>query len=139
MGVVYGRSLAANLIQQGKYDEAIAEATRAITQSEVDVIAWFDRACARTALGQHVEAVADIEAAVKHDDGLDELDLDVVDDAYFTALLSVARAMPTGAAGASYLVRYRELFPTGAHLGDVVEWQARLRGEVELKPIVIER
>ena len=136
---IYGRSKAAKLIQEGRYQEAIEAATAAFAAEGSDASALFDRAAAHTALGQHDDAVADLEAALAADAGTGELDMDLVDDAYFTALLEVARQGNVGAAGAAGLDRYRQVLPRGQHHGDVTTWQKRLRGELPPSVIVKER
>ena len=139
MGGVYGRSKAGQLVQQGHYEQAVAEASAAIERDAADVESRVDRAQAYAALDRHAEAAADLEAAVRLDPGDGDIDLDFVDDSYFSALLGVARAQPSAAAGATTLDRYRTLFPRGQHHQDVSEWQSRLRGDKAPPMIIKER
>jgi hypothetical protein len=61
------------------------------------------------------------------------LDDDMLDDAYFSALLGAARALAASdvAAGCDKLARYATRFPEGRHVGDAGDWQKRLRGELK--------
>lgn len=143
MGGIYGRSKVAKLIQEGNYDEAVAWATSMIERAAGDAETHVERAQAYAALGRHAEAARDLERAVALDAGAGDLDLDSLDDAYFTALLMVARrkAMTSPSEGADLLSRYAATFapPRGQHHRDVEEWQRQLRGEVAAEVIVKER
>jgi tetratricopeptide (TPR) repeat protein len=127
----YGMSFAAKLTEQGKYDEAVAEATRAIERDEEDPEPLVERAAALTLLERYAPAAADFERALALDAEADVIDIDVVDDAYFSALLGAARAEPSVDAGVAQLARYRAILPEGRHLRDADEWARRLRGELK--------
>ena len=87
----YGMTFAAKLIQQGKYAEAVEEASRAVARDEEDPAALVDRASAYAWLERYPEAVRDLEAALALDQVAGVLESDVVDDAYFSALLGAAK------------------------------------------------
>ena len=91
----YGMSFAAKLTEEGKYAEAIVEATRAAARDDEDPTPLFERAAAHAWLEQYPEAVADLEAAMVLDEAAGVLEMDVVDDAYFSALLGAAKAEAT--------------------------------------------
>src|ERR1017187_9041568 len=88
----YGMSFAAKMIEQGKYAEAIEEATRAVARDEEDPVPLVERASAYAWLERYPEAVEDLEAAIALDESAGVLEIDVVDDAYFSALLGTAKA-----------------------------------------------
>ena len=87
----YGMSFAAKMIQEGKYAEAIEEATRAVARDEEDPAPLVERASAYSWLERYPEAVKDLEAAIALDETAGVLETDVVDDAYFSALLGAAK------------------------------------------------
>ena len=128
----YGMSQTALLIQQGKYEAAIEEATREIAKEEKEPAHFLERAQALAILDRHAEAVADLETAIRLDED-EVLDADRVDDEYFSALLGVAKkeAAASVAAGVARLGRYREILPEGSHKKDAEDWQKRLRGELK--------
>ena len=129
----YGMSQAATLIQAGKYQEAIEEATRAIARGEDNPEYFVERAHALSILERYPEAVADLEAALRLDAEAAVLDTDRVDDDYFSALLGAAKkeAVSSVEAGVTRLARYREVLPEGSHLKDAEDWRRRLRGELK--------
>jgi tetratricopeptide (TPR) repeat protein len=131
MGHQYGRSQAAVLIDAGDYEEAVAAATEAIGREPAYSEHWFERASALASLDRYAEAAGDFEKAHELDAGSQVLEEDVIDDAYFSALLGAARAEAQSdvARGCATLERYRGRFPDGRHGDDVGEWQERLRGE----------
>jgi Flp pilus assembly protein TadD len=126
----YGMTFAAKLIQQGKYAEAVEEASRAIARDEEDPSALVDRASAYAWLERYPEAVRDLEAALALDQMAGVLESDVVDDAYFSALLGAAKleAQTSIEAAARTLGRYKTVLPDGRHLEDAALWPDRLRG-----------
>ena len=126
MAGIYGESFASKLITAGKYEEAIAEATRAISQEESNPESWFERATANAWLERYTAAVLDFERALELDVAEGILETDAVDDAYFSALLGEAKAV-----GADRLTRYAEVLPKGRHLKDALDWARRLRGELK--------
>jgi len=126
---MYGRSRASKLVDEGRFEEAIEEATRAAAGDPDDPEPLVDRAHARIGLDHHAEAVRDLEAALRLDEAAAVLDTPLVDDAYFSALLGWAR-QADGEEGVARIARYRDVMPSGAHLADVETWTRRLRGEV---------
>jgi hypothetical protein len=125
----YGKSFAAKLTEEGKYAEAIVEATRAAERDDEDPTPLFERAAAHAWLEQYPEAVADLEAAMVLDEAAGMLEMDFVDDAYFSALLGAAKAQAQTSmdAAAQTLARYKTVLPGGRHLADAEAWPDRLR------------
>ena len=125
----YGMTFAAKLIQQGNYAEAVEEATRAVMRDEEDPAPLVDRASAHAWLEQYAEAVKDLEKALELDKEAGVLEIDTVDDAYFSALLGAARAEARTSVetATSTLARYRSVLPSGRHLDDADAWPERLR------------
>jgi tetratricopeptide (TPR) repeat protein len=130
MGHQYGRSQAAVLIDAGEYEEAVTAATQAIGVEPANSEHFFDRASALVNLERYADAIGDFERARTLDRETQVLEDDVVDDAYFSALLGAARAQDI-AAGCATLDRYRAQFPDGRHVADAADWQKRLRGELK--------
>ena|SRR6266542_4382092 len=129
MGHQYGRSQAAVSIDAGNYEQAVASATQAIAGEPGYSEHYFERASALVNLERYEEAAADFEKARSLDGESQVLEEDVVDDAYFSALLGAARGQEV-AAGCRTLERYHSQFPEGRHVSDVRDWQKRLRGEL---------
>ena len=125
----YGISFAQKLLDEGKFDEAVAAATTAIAREPDDPEPLFERATAYSNLDKYLEAAADYERALQLDQQAGVLDNDVLDDAYFSALLGAARAEAVED-GVRRLQRYAQIFPEGRHLDDARDWQKRLRGEL---------
>ena len=126
----YGMTFAAKLIEQGKYAEAVDEATKAIARDDEDPAALVDRAMAHSWLEQYPEAVRDFEAALQLDEETGVLEIDLVDDAYFSAVLGAARAEAKTSIDVALqtLARYAARLPAGRHLDDArVVWPERLR------------
>jgi tetratricopeptide (TPR) repeat protein len=125
----YGMSFAAKMIQEGKYAEAVEEATRAAARDDEDPAPLVERASAYAWLERYREAVADLEAAIALDETAGVLETDVVDDAYFSALLGAAKAeaKTSPESAAQTLARYATILPGGRHLADAVAWPERLR------------
>jgi len=125
----YGMSFAAKMIEQGKYAEAVEEATRAVARDEEDPAPLVERASAYAWLERYPEAVTDFEAAIALDETAGVLETDVVDDAYFSALLGAAKveAKSSLATATATLGRYQGVLPAGRHLADAVAWPDRLR------------
>jgi tetratricopeptide (TPR) repeat protein len=126
----YGMTFAAKLIQEGKYAEAVEEASRAVARDDEDPAALVDRASAYAWLERYSDAVRDLEAALALDQTAGVLELDVVDDAYFSALLGAAKAeaLTSIEAAERTLGRYKTVLPDGRHLEDAALWPERLRG-----------
>jgi tetratricopeptide (TPR) repeat protein len=125
----YGISFAQKLLDEGKYQQAADEATKAIAAAPDDPEPFFERAQAYANLDRYVEAAADYEQALRLDEEAQVLQTDFLDDAYFSALLGAARQEPV-ADGVARLDRYARTFPEGRHLADARDWQKRLRGEL---------
>ncbi len=125
----YGMTFAAKFIEQGKYAEAVEEATRAFERDEDDPAPLVERATAYAWLEQYSAAVNDFEAALALDGSAGVLEIDVVDDAYFSALLGAAKieARTSLDSAVLTLARYRRVLPGGRHLADAELWPARLR------------
>jgi tetratricopeptide (TPR) repeat protein len=125
----YGMSFAAKMIQEGKYAEAIEEATRAAGRDEEDPTPLLERANAYALLERYPDAVKDLEAAIALDETAGVLETDVVDDAYFSALLGAAKlqARTSLDAATQTLARYATILPGGRHLADAAAWPDRLR------------
>jgi tetratricopeptide (TPR) repeat protein len=122
----YGMSFARTHIETGDYEEAVAAATRAIEDGDAGPEPLVDRATALELLERYAEAVRDFEAAIRKNQADQEVDPFMLDDAYFSALVSAARA----ACDDETLDRYAAVLPDGAHLAESREWQRRVRGEL---------
>ena len=131
MGHQYGRSRAAVLIDAGEFAAALQAATEELAREPENSEHCWDRASALALLERYDEAVADFERAQQVDAKTSVLDDDMLDDAYFSALLGAARAQTDVAAGCQMLQRYGARFPAGRHLQDAQDWQKRLRGELK--------
>jgi Flp pilus assembly protein TadD len=128
---VYGRSFASKLIQDGKYEQAITEATKAIALEDDNPEHYADRAAACVQLGRDLEAVGDFKKALELDQVTNILETDLIDDDMFSALLAAARAESDKEKGCALLASYRETLPKGRHLADVDTWTKRLRGQLQ--------
>jgi hypothetical protein len=73
--------------------------------------------------------VKDLESAIALDETAGVLETDVVDDAYFSALLGAAKleARTSLEAATQTLSRYETILPGGRHLADAAAWPDRLR------------
>ncbi|HXU67713.1 MAG TPA: hypothetical protein VN947_00215 [Polyangia bacterium] len=136
MGHQYGRSRAAVYNEAGEFEAALQASTEEIAREADNSEHHLDRATALAALERYDEAVEAFEHAQELDRESAVLDDDMLDDAYFSALLGAARATattaPTNVATAcEKLTRYAGRFPSGRHLTDAVDWQKRLRGELK--------
>ena len=131
MGHQYGMTRAATLIEAGEFEAAVQAASEEITREGENSEHWWDRGSAFAALERYDEAVADFERAKDVDQKSGVLDDDMLDDAFFSALLGGARATANIADGCAKLDRYATLFPSGRHVQDAADWQKRLRGELK--------
>jgi len=131
MGHQYGMSRASVLNEAGEFAAALEAATQEIAREAENSEHYWDRASALSSLERYDEAVAEFERAKQVDAVSQVLDDDMLDDAYFSALLGGARAMADVTAGCAKLERYLTLFPSGRHVEDVSDWQKRLRGELK--------
>jgi len=132
MGGRYGMSFASELNEEGRHDEAIVEATKAIEAGDATAEPFIDRATAYDLLERHGEAVADFERAIEVNEVARSVDADMLDDAYFSALVCSGKklAETSKEAAAAAIGRYVQLLPRGRHVNDVEQWQARMRGEL---------
>lgn len=121
----YGMSFAAKLLEEGKYEEAVVEATKAVDKQPENPLPLCDRAAAYDALERPAEAVADYEKAFALEVEAQVMETDVVDDQYFNAVINAATAAGKSGAGA-WLDRYKRTLPEGGHLEEIDEWRARL-------------
>lgn len=128
----YGMSFAKKHIEEGDFDEAVRVTTEEIDAGTASPEAFVDRATALDLLERHEEAATDFERAIAMDRTERQLTLEDVDDAYFSALASSAeKTMRTSPAKAlATLARYAVCLPEGRHVGDVAEWNKRVRGEL---------
>ncbi len=133
MGHQYGMSRAAVYNEAGEFEAALQAATEELARERENSEHWWDRATALAALERYDEAVADFEHAKEADAATSVLDDDMLDDAYFSALLGAARAVAATdvSAGCAKLQRYATRFPSGRHVSDASDWQKRLRGELK--------
>jgi tetratricopeptide (TPR) repeat protein len=125
-------SFASELNEEGRHDDAIAEATKAIDAGDATPEPLIDRATAYDLLERHAEAVADFERAIEANQAALSVDANMLDDAYFSALVAAGKkeAETSKDAAAAGVGRYARLLPKGRHVKDAAEWQKRLRGEV---------
>lgn len=131
MGHQYGMSRAAVLNDAGEFEAAVQAATEEIAREPHNSEHLWDRGSALASLERYDEAVADFERAKVVDAKTSVLDDDMLDDAYFSALLGAARALADVPAGCAKLERYVTLYPAGRHVQDMSDWQKRLRGELK--------
>jgi tetratricopeptide (TPR) repeat protein len=125
-------SFAAELIEQGKYEEAVDAATRAIEERAGDPEPFADRAAAYDNLERYAEAAADLERALALNAVERVIDHDDLDDAFFSALVAAAKleAETSVVVAVARLARYPEVLPAGRHVADSADWRRRLRGEL---------
>ncbi len=128
----YGMSFAKKHIEDGDYEAAIAAASAEIDAGDSGPEPLVDRAMAYELSERYAEAVEDLELALEKNVTDQEIDPFVLDDAYFSATLALARtqAQSDVAAATARLSRYRERVPEGAHHAESRQWELRLRGEL---------
>jgi tetratricopeptide (TPR) repeat protein len=126
-------SFAAELMEKGKYEEAVDAATSAMETSPASPEPFGDRAAAYDYLERYTEAVADLENALALNTTARVMDQDDLDDAFFSALVGAAKvdAETSVDAGVALLARYRQVLPAGRHVQDAEDWRRRLRGELK--------
>jgi tetratricopeptide (TPR) repeat protein len=129
----YGMSFAAELLEQGKFEEAIEAATSALQGEAANPEHFADRAAAYDGLERYAEAASDFEQALALNAAAPVVDQDNLDDAFFSALVAAARADAETSveAGVARLARYPQVLPQGRHVKDSEDWRKRLRGELE--------
>src|SRR5579863_951731 len=118
MGGRYGMSFAAELMEKGKYEEALDAATTAMQTSPASPEPYGDRAAAYDYLERYAAAVADLEKALALNTTTRVMDQDDLDDAFFSALVGAAKvdAETSVDAGVARLARYPQLLPSGRHV-----------------------
>ena len=128
----YGMTFAAELIEQGDYEEALDAATKAIEGGDTGPEPFADRGAALDFLERYAEAATELERAIALNETNRCLDKDVLDDAYFSALVGAAKhdAQTSVAAGVRHLERYAHVIPKGRHVHDAEDWRKRIRGEM---------
>jgi tetratricopeptide (TPR) repeat protein len=133
MGGRYGMSFAAELMEKGKYEEAVDAATSAIAAEAANPEPLADRAAAYDYLERYAEAVGDLEKALALNAAAPVIDQDNLDDAFFSALVGAAKvdAETSVEEGVALLARYRQVLPEGRHVQDSEDWRKRLRGELK--------
>jgi tetratricopeptide (TPR) repeat protein len=127
--VTYGILHSSQLVAHGRFDEAVAQATREIELAPEEPEALFNRAQALMGLQRHEEALADYARVLEADLSASSLDPEVVDDELFDALRALAlqqRVDPSRALAT--LARYRSLLPAGRHVDDVQKWIDHING-----------
>jgi Flp pilus assembly protein TadD len=126
-------SFAAELLEKGKYEEAIVAATGVIDGEKANPEAFADRAAAYDFLERYADAVADLERALTLNAAEPVMDQDNLDDAYFSALVGAAKldAETSVDAAVARLARYPRALPRGRHVQDAEDWRKRLRGELK--------
>lgn len=129
----YGMSFAAELIEKGKYDEAIEAATSAIEAQKGNPEPFADRAAGYDGLERYAEAARDLERALELNAVEPVIDHDNLDDAFFSALVGAAKvdAETSVDAAVALLARYPRVLPKGRHVRDAEDWRKRLRGELQ--------
>jgi tetratricopeptide (TPR) repeat protein len=119
-GTTYGISFSKKLCEQGRYDEAVREAEKAMAVDADDPQAVYDRGAALYCLGRYEEAVRDFGRALSLEAQAAVMDDGVIDDDLFECLRKWAESEPRQAR--AILGRYAELVPAGNHLADVGKW-----------------
>jgi tetratricopeptide (TPR) repeat protein len=129
----YGMSFAAELLEQGKYEEAIEAATSAMKGDTANPEPLADRAAAYDGLERYAEAAGDFERALALNAAAPVIDQDNLDDAFFSALVGAAKADAETSvdAGVARLAHYARVMPRGRHVQDSQDWGKRLRGELK--------
>ena len=129
----YGMSFAAELLEQGKYEEAIEAATSALQGDKANPEPFADRAAAYDYLERYAEAASDLEQALALNAAAPVIDQDNLDDAFFSALVGAAKtdAETSVDTGVARLARYPQVLPAGRHVQDSEDWRKRLRGELK--------
>lgn len=128
----YGMTFAKKHIEEGDYEDAVRVTTEEIEGGAPSPETFVDRATALDLLERHAESVNDFERAIELDATANELTIEDVDDAYFSALASAAMRAAKAAPkeGLALLDRYARALPAGRHLADVAEWKKRVTGEL---------
>jgi tetratricopeptide (TPR) repeat protein len=133
MGGRYGMSFAAELMEKGRYEDAIEAASSAMEGARTNPEPFADRAAAYDYLERYAEAAEDLEQAMTLNAAQPVLDHDNLDDAFFSALVGAAKmdAETSVDKGVARLARYLQVLPKGRHVQDSENWRRRLRGELK--------
>jgi tetratricopeptide (TPR) repeat protein len=127
--MTYGALASAALVAEGKFAEAIEQASREIDSQPEEPEAYFQRGQALGALGRFEQAAADYERALALDASASGLDPEAADDELFFALRNIAVAQKAHPAEAlATLERYRRVLPAGRHLDDIKTWTDHING-----------
>ena len=127
----YGQSFAIKKLTDGKPEEALVEADKAVASEPEDPDTMLDRAEIHFALRHWEEGLADVRRARELDVKAQILDDDSADDLTFSSLVEWGKELlaKDNTAAQEVLKRYAEIFPEGSHLGDVDTWHRRFGGE----------
>ena len=127
----YGQSFAMKKLSEGKTEEALLEADKAVAAEPDDPEALLDRAEIKLSLRRWEEGLADVKHARELDQKDHMLDDDAADDLTFSSLVDWGKelAVSDKAAAQRILDRYTELFPDGTHKADLDTWKRRFGGE----------
>jgi tetratricopeptide (TPR) repeat protein len=127
--MAYGALTSTKLVSEGRFEEAVTQATKEIGANPADPEILFNRGQALVGLGRFQDAVQDYQAALALDGSESALDPACLDDEFFFALRELAVSLKADQAlAAATLARYRELLPHGRHVDDVNKWLEHLRG-----------
>ena len=124
----YGRGFVQELIDDGQNEEALEAAVEALAEKPNLASAHFDHASALEALERGAEAIPSYEAALRLNIEERTVESFVLDDAYFSALVEAAQSLASKPEAVAMVARYRTHAPSGAHLKEVPEWEARFSG-----------
>ena len=120
----YGMSFAAKMIQEGKYAEAIEEATRAVARDDEDPAPLVDRASAYAWLERYPEAVR-ISRRRSRSTRRPACSRPTWSTTPTSARCSAPRrleARTSMEAADATLARYKTVLPGGRHLADAAAW-----------------
>jgi tetratricopeptide (TPR) repeat protein len=126
-GTTYGVTFSRKLREDGKYEQAIAEAERASARDPADPEAPYDRAAALYCLSRFEEAVAALAQAIALEAEANLMEEGVLDDELFETLRKWAEREP--ARCREILARYQQLLPDGGHAADVAKWVRHLESD----------
>jgi tetratricopeptide (TPR) repeat protein len=116
-------------LQRGNPDAALEAADKDVIERDASPEPHFDRACALEELERFEESIAAYERALVLNLSDKTLDPFMLDDAYFSALVTASKSTP-GQAAATLFARYAEICPNGGHLQDAQEWKQRALGRL---------
>lgn len=139
MSEQYGRSFADKLIADGRFDDAIAAADRAIALDGDDEGAWSERGQALYYQHRYAESVESFRRALALNQDGGVLDDDLLDDALYESVRAHAMAMHEAGESAraiDALGEYQRLLPAGRHVRDQQKWLDLFAGRA---PKVVQR